>query len=100
LIQAQNRYLLDIYEYDKWLNELVERVLDSLGGQKENLRLKSFQTNGEIKFQTGEKALFDLFYMREGWVRIDEKTDNEYVLFSRHGKRGWKLTLAKQGTKK
>ena len=38
--------------------------------------------------------------MREGWVRIDEKTDNEYVLFSRHGKRGWKLTLAKQGTKK
>jgi hypothetical protein len=38
LTQAQNRYLLDIYEYDKELNELVERVLDSLGGQKENLR--------------------------------------------------------------
>lgn len=100
MTQAQNRYLLDIYEYDKELNELVERVLDSLGGQKENLRLKSFQSNGEITFQTGEKALFDLFYMKEDWIRVDQKTDNEYVLFSRHGKQGWKHTLAKQGTKK
>jgi hypothetical protein len=100
LAQRQNRYLLDIYEYDKQLNELVDRVQDSLGGQQANLKFKSFQSNGEITFQSGEKALFDLFYMKDDWVRIDQKKESEYILFGRHGKRGWKHTLAKEGTKK
>tara|TARA_R110002124_G_scaffold47149_1_gene140659 strand:+ start:9530 stop:10243 length:714 start_codon:yes stop_codon:yes gene_type:complete len=98
--QERNRYLLDIYEYDKQLNELMDRVIDSLGGQKENLKFRSFQSTGEITFQTGDKALFDLFYLKDDWVRVDQKTDNEYILFGRHGKRGWKHTLAKNGTKK
>lgn len=98
--QERNRYLMDIYEYDKQLNELVDRVIDSLGGKKENLKFKSFQSNGEITFQTGDKALFDLFYLKDDWFRIDQKTDEEYTLFGRHGKRGWKHVLAKSGTKK
>lgn len=99
LAQERNSYLLDIYEYDKELDELVHRVLDSLGGQKKNLEFKSFQSKGEITNQTGEKALFDLFYMKKDWVRIDQKSEHEYILFGRHGKRGWKRTLTKDGSK-
>jgi len=71
--------------------------VDSLGGREKNLALRSFQSNGEITFQTGEKALFDLFYMKDDWVRIDQKMDNEYILFGRHGKRGWVKRLDKEG---
>ena len=93
--QDRNRYLLDIYEYNEQLDELVDRVRDSLGGRERNLELSSYQSNGEITFQTGEKALFDLFYMKNDWVRIDQKTENEYTLFGRHGKRGWQKIHSK-----
>jgi hypothetical protein len=62
--------------------------------------MKSFQSNGEITFQTGGKALFDLFYMKDDWIRVEQKTDSEYILFGRHGKKGWKHVLAKDGAKK
>ena len=38
--QDRNRYLLDIYEYDKELNELVERVVAALGGREKNLEVE------------------------------------------------------------
>lgn len=95
--QDRNRYLLDIIEYDKELNELVNRVVDSLGGRDKNLELRSFQSNGEITFQSGEKALFDLFYMKDDWVRMDQKKDNEYILFGRHGRKGWIKKLDQKG---
>ncbi|MEP1141058.1 MAG: hypothetical protein ABJH44_12640, partial [Balneola sp.] len=93
--QERNRYLMDIYEYNKQLEELVVRVIDSLGGREKNLDVGSFQSNGEITFQTGEKALFDLFYMKNDWIRLEHKLDNKNVFFSRHGKRGWKRSISK-----
>ncbi|MBR9918779.1 hypothetical protein GYB29_14145 [bacterium] len=94
--QDRNRYLLDIYEYDKELNELVERVVAALGGRENNLRVESFQTTGEITYQTGEKADFDLFYMKNDWFRIDQKTEEEYILFGRHGRKGWVKKIDKE----
>ena len=86
--QDRNRYLLDIYEYDKELNELVERVVDSLGGKERNLNAQSFRSSGEITFQTGEKVAFDLHYMKKEWFRIEHKSDDQNVVFIRHGKKG------------
>ncbi|MEQ9279970.1 MAG: hypothetical protein RLN83_10745 [Balneola sp.] len=94
--QDRNRYLLDIYEYDKELNELVVRVIEALGGRENNLRVESFQTTGEITYQTGEKATFDLFYMKNDWFRIDQKTEDEYILFGRHGRKGWIKRISKK----
>jgi len=94
--QDRNRYLLDIYEYDKELNELVVRVIEALGGRENNLRVESFQTTGEITYQTGEKATFDLFYMKNDWFRIDQKTKEEYILFGRHGRKGWIKRISKK----
>ncbi|XWN37995.1 MAG: hypothetical protein ROO71_03490 [Balneola sp.] len=94
--QDRNRYLMDIYEYDKELNELVERVVEALGGREKNLEVESFQTNGEITYQTGEKATFDLFYMKNDWFRLDQKTDQEYILFGRHGRKGWIKKIGKE----
>ena len=86
--QDRNRYLLDIYEYDKELQELVERVVDSLGGKERNLNAQSFRASGEMTFQTGEKVGFDLYYLKKEWFRLDHKTENKSELFVRHGREG------------
>ncbi len=97
--QNRNRYIMDIYEYNEQLEGLVEQVIDSLGGREANLDLKSFQSSGEISYQNGEKSVFDLFYLKKDWVRVDQKFDEDYHFFSRHGRRGWKKVLAKEGVK-
>lgn len=93
--QNRNKYILDVIEYERELNDLLHRVIDSLGGKEKNLHYKSYQSNGEIVYQNGEKALFDLFYLDKGWARLDQKKETEYVLFGSHGRKGWKQTLGK-----
>ncbi|MEP1150748.1 MAG: hypothetical protein ABJH08_03370 [Balneola sp.] len=96
--QDRNKYILDVIEYERELNDLVLRVIDSLGGKANNLQYKSYQSNGEITYPNGEKALFDLFYLEKDWARLEQKKEAEYVLFGSHGRRGWKRLLAKKGT--
>ena len=97
--QDRNKYILDVIEYERELNDLVLRVIDSLGGKANNLQFKSYQSNGEIVYQNGEKALFDLFYLEKDWARLEEKRETQRVLFGRHGRRGWKQTLSKSENK-
>lgn len=86
-------------EYERELNTLVERVIDSLGGKEKNLEYQTYQSTGEIIHQNGEKASFDLYYLEKDWARLEEKREEERVLFGRHGRRGWKQTLNKSESK-
>jgi len=98
--EAQNRnsYVMDIYEYNEQLENLVDRVIDSLGGKEANLEIKSYKSNGEIAYQSGTKSVFDLFYLKENWVRIDQKSEEDYHFFSRHGRRGWEKKMSREGS--
>lgn len=90
--QDRHRYLMDIYEYNEEMQLLVNRVIDSLGGKYQNLNMGTYKVNGSISYTSTDTALFDFYYFKEQWLRLDQKLENKYSSFSRHGNKGWLLT--------
>lgn len=87
--QDRKRFLMDIYEYNEEMNALVNRVIDSLGGKYQNLNMGTYQVNGSIAYSTQDTALFDFYYYKENWSRLDQKIKDDYRFFVRHGSKGW-----------
>lgn len=88
--QDKQRFLMDIYEYNEEMNSLVNRVIDSLGGKQPNLDIGAYKVNGSITYSSKDTALFDYYNFKEKWNRFDQKLENSFYTFSRHGNKGWR----------
>lgn len=87
--QDRNRYLLDLYDYEQELKEVVSKTTEALGGLKANRKVKSYLSEGYVVYRNGDVGKFNLYFLKENWARIDYNRDHEQYTFAIHGRKGW-----------
>ena len=82
--QDRNRYLLDLYDYEQELKEVVSKTTEALGGLKANRKVKSYLSEGYVVYRNGDVGKFNLYFLKENWARIDYNRDHEQYTFAIH----------------